>query len=91
MSSPLDGRIRSIARAEAAAAMQDATAVNTATPDSSGLQQQIEDLHNHLHRLDTDNKRLAARITELEKAAGQPDQEQPAMRRTRRKTGEADA
>jgi len=83
MSSPLDGRIRSIAREEAAA-----VAGHTAdgTSDFGGLQQQITDLHEHLHMAATTIARLEGRVDALEKAAAPTSQEQrPAARRTARK------
>lgn len=86
MSSPLDGRIRSIAREEAAAAVQGVGVLTTTALDTQNLQQQITDLHEHLHHAATTISRLEARIGVLEKAAGPTDQEQTVVRRTRRKT-----
>lgn len=86
MSSPLDGRIRKLAREEAAA-----LAGHTAdgAPGLDGLQQQITDLHEHLHMAATTIKRLEDRIDVLEKTAGQPDPQRSVGRRTARKdTGE---
>lgn len=86
MSSPLDGRIRALARAEAEQVVNGAGAPATTALDTQSLQQQITDLHEHLHMTATTINRLEARIDALEKQAGQVDQEQPLARRTRRKT-----
>lgn len=84
MSSPLDGRIRKLAREEAEEAVRGAGG-NPAAVDVQGLQQQITDLHEHLHHTATTISRLEARIDALEKANGQTDQEtRPAMRRARK-------
>jgi hypothetical protein len=73
MSSPLDGRIRKLAREEAANAL-----VTPATaPDSdrvAELQQQITDLHEHLHHAATTIKRLEDRVDLLEKAPSAGEQ-----------------
>lgn len=59
------------------------------TPDSGGaptraqLQQQITDLHEHLHQAATTISRLETRVEALEKA------ETPAARRTTRKRADA--
>lgn len=66
MSSPLDGRIRAIAREEAAALLDGST---DGTPGREDLQQQITDLHEHLHHAATTIKRLEDRLDALEKAA----------------------
>lgn len=88
MSSPLDGRIRAIAREEAATLLGGApvsTALTDGLTPTQDLQQQITDLHEHLHMAATTIKRLEDRIDVLE-AAGQPDRQQrPAARRTARK------
>lgn len=82
MSSPLDGRIRTIAREEAEAALNGQTSGGA----PSDLQQQITDLHEHLHHAATVIKRLEDRVDALEKAGGQINQEErPATRRTARK------
>lgn len=86
MSSPLDGRIRSIAREEAQQAVRSIGVLDTTALDTQGLQQQITDLHEHLHHAATTISRLEGRLDVLEKAAGQTDQEQLPVRRTRRKT-----
>lgn len=81
MSSPLDGRIRKLAREEAAAL----TGHTDNAPSLEQMQQQITDLHEHLHHAATTIARLDARLDVLEKAAGQTGQEKPAPRRTARK------
>lgn len=79
--SPLDGRIRALARAEAELVL----GAQTVDGAPSDLQQQITDLHEHLHHAATTIKRLEDRVALLEKAASQTDQEKPAPRRTARK------
>lgn len=78
MSSPLDGRIRAIAREEVAASL---SAPAGGAPGGEELQQQITDLHEHLHHAATTIKRLDDRLAVLEKAAGQTDQAQTTPRR----------
>jgi cell division septum initiation protein DivIVA len=91
MSSPLDGRIRKLAREEVTALLDSikspsAEMAGVGKPVQAGeLQQQITDLHEHLHHAATTIKRLEDRIDVLEKAAGHADQEQSPARRTRRK------
>lgn len=86
MSSALNGRIRMLAREEAASLAGHAT---DGAPSINQLQQQITDLHEHLHHAATAIKRLEDRVNVLEKAAAQPDPQRPAGRRTARKeTGE---
>jgi hypothetical protein len=70
VSSPLEGRIRVLAREETAS-----------------LQQQITDLHEHLHLAVTSAQRLENRIAALEEAAGLTE-EQTTARRGRRKTAD---
>jgi hypothetical protein len=70
MSSPLDGRIRKLAREEATQALLGVGQPNHAAPDTAGLQQQITDLHEHLHHAATAIDRLGKRIDALEAAAG---------------------
>lgn len=84
MSSPLDGRIRKLAREEVAAVAGHAA---DGAPGLDGLQQQITELHEHLHHAATTISRLEARVDVLEKAAGQTDQAQQRSvgRRTARK------
>lgn len=81
MSSAQDGKIRKLAREEAAALLGGQTTDGA----PSDLQQQITDLHEHLHHAATTIKRLEDRVAVLEKATGQTDQEKPATRRTARK------
>lgn len=89
MSSPLEGRIRALAREEAAEALRGAGAPTTIEPSVRGLQEQINDLHNHLHQATTVIGRLEARIDALEKAAGPEGQAtQSAARRTRKASAE---
>lgn len=81
----LDERIKSLARQEAAAAVADRSA------DVAGLQQQITDLHEHLHVATTAVRRLEGRLEVLEKTAAgssRPELEQsrPTARRTRSKS-----
>lgn len=89
MSSPLDGRIRKLAREEATALLGTSSGAPAAAgpaPTAEQLQQQITDLHEHLHHAATTINRLEDRIDALEKAAGQADpQPRPAGRRTARK------
>jgi hypothetical protein len=85
VSSPLDGRIRVLAREEAAEAIRGISSPNTAAPDTQGLQQQITDLHEHLHHATTLISRLEARIDALE-AAAKTEPAESISRRTRRKT-----
>lgn len=89
MSSPLDGRIRAIAREEAAALLGVPGGVQTvagSAPTPEQMQQQITDLHEHLHHAATTIARMEGRISALEKTAGQADQEdRPTARRTPRK------
>ncbi len=92
MTSPLDGRIRALAREEAAQAIQNASVPQTAAVDTQGIQQQITDLHEHTHHLATIIKKLEDRIDALEKTAQtpiEPTAEQVStQRRTRRKPGD---
>ena len=87
MSSPLDGRIRSLAREEAAALLNSPA---DSMPGREDLQQQITDLHEHLHHAATTIKRLEGRLDVLEKATGPTDQEKTTVRRSpaRKGTGE---
>jgi hypothetical protein len=87
MSSPLEGRIRALAREEATALLG-VGQPNESAHGTAELQQQITDLHEHLHVAATSISRLEQRIDALEKAPGQTDQEErPTARRTPRKTG----
>lgn len=85
MSSPLDSRMRNIAREEASALLGVPGGVQAAgdsAPTPEQLQEQITDLHEHLHLAATNITRLEERVAELEKAGKQTDQ---AARRTPRK------
>lgn len=87
MSSPLDGRIRAIAREEAGALLGvpgGVQAVTGSAPTAEQMQQQITDLHEHLHVAATNISRLEERLGALENAGKQADQ---ASRRVTRKTG----
>lgn len=77
MSSPLDGRIRSIARDEAQQAIQSVGVLDTTARDAQGLQRQITDLHEHLHHAATTISRLEKRIDALEAAAGMANVQAP--------------
>lgn len=82
MSSPLDGRIRSIAREEAAVLLGGAPADGgTGTDLVAALDLKVTELTVMVKRLD-------ARLDAVEKAAGQADQEtRSATRRTRGTSG----
>ena len=85
MNSPLDNRMRAIAREEANALLGVPGGVQAAAgsvPTPEQLQQQITDLHEHLHHAATAIAKLEQRVDSLEK-------EQPTARRTPRKTGGA--
>ena len=83
----IDERIRHLAREEAGRVLEGGCTPAGGAPDTAGLQQQITDLHEHLHMAATTISRLEQRIDALEKTAGQADQEeQPPARRTTRKT-----
>ena len=86
MSSPLDNRMRAIAHEVAGTLLGVPGGVQAAVgPEStaSQMQQQITDLHEHLHHAATTIGRLEARIGALEKADKSNEQ---AARRTARKT-----
>jgi hypothetical protein len=80
MSSPLDGRIRTLAREEAAALLQ-GTPVGADPADSdraATLEKEVADLRAIIQRLD-------ARLDAMEKTIRQTDYEaRPATRRTRK-------
>lgn len=78
MSSPLDGRIRKLAREEATTLLGVAT---PEAPDLKGLQEQITDLHEHLHHAATTIKRLEDRVDVLEKTPSASEQAKTASRR----------
>lgn len=87
MSSPLDSRMRAIAREEAGALLGvpgGVQAVAGSAPTAEQMQQQITDLHEHLHHAATAITKLEQRVDALEK-------EQPTARRTPRKTSGATA
>lgn len=67
MSSPLDSRIRHLAREEATALL--GVGQPSAASGTADLQQQITDLHEHLHQAATTIARLDKRIDALEAAA----------------------
>jgi ubiquinone biosynthesis protein UbiJ len=83
VSSPLDGRIRKLAREEALAVTapgSDPTLVNTT--HTAALEKEVAELRAVVQRLDT-------RLEALEKTAGQTEQEErPATRRTRKASSE---
>ena len=86
MSSPLDNRMRAIAHEVAGTLLGVPGGVQAAVgsePTASQMQQQIADLHEHLHHAATTISRLEARIGALEKADKSNEQ---AARRTARKT-----
>jgi uncharacterized membrane protein YccC len=85
VSSPLDQRMRAVAREEAQALLGVPSATGPA-PSAEQMQEQITDLHEHLHLAVTTIGRLEARLDALEKRSGQTDPEQAPARRTRRKT-----
>lgn len=80
MSSPLDGRIRAIAREEVSALLGGADA--TPSPAYEQMQQQITDLHEHLHVAATMIKRLEDRVDLLEKTPSASEQAKAAGRRS---------
>ena len=87
MSSPLDNRMRAIAREEAGALLGVPGGVQEtagSAPTVEQMQQQITDLHEHLHVAATNISRLEERIGALEQAGKQADQ---ASRRVTRKAG----
>lgn len=82
MSSPLDGRIRTLAREEAAALLQDAAPGGNATEDRvASLEQAVTSLHGTVLHLE-------ARLDALDQAAGPAghavQEGRPAARRTRK-------
>ena len=82
MSSPLDGRIRAIAREEATALLDGAPADGGTDTDL------VAALDLKVTELTVMVKRLEARLDAVEKAAGQADQEaRSATRRTRGTSG----
>ena len=82
MSSPLDGRIRAIAREEVSALLGDAAVPLAVAADAGPAQAET------ITELQAQVKRLSDRLDEVEKAAGQADQEaRSATRRTRGTSG----
>jgi hypothetical protein len=84
MSSPLDGRIRKLAREEVTsmfATPATATAADFNIDRVAELQQQITDLHEHLHHAATTIKRLEDRVDVLEKTPSASEQAKTASRR----------
>jgi outer membrane murein-binding lipoprotein Lpp len=83
---PIDDRIRHLIREEVAAPP------HTGGDGSAGLQQQITELHEHLHRAATTIARLEQRVNALEKDrdAGTQTAMRAATKRTasRKSTGE---
>ena len=82
MSSPLDGRIRKMAREEAAQALLDAGQPSDPAHGTAELQQQITDLHEHLHVATTMIKRLEDRVDLLEKTPSASEQAKAVSRRS---------
>lgn len=79
MTSPLDGRIRNIVRDELNGAG------GTEGGEDATLLQQINDLHDHLHRNATVLAKLEERVAELERTGVLQPQVETALRRTRTK------
>ena len=79
MSSPLDGRIRMLAREEAAVLLVDAPAASDNTDRVTALEAAVTGLHDTVLRLE-------ARLDALEKTPGQADQEARAATRRARGT-----
>jgi hypothetical protein len=84
----LDGRIRKLAREEATQALLDSIKSPSAEMAAAGgtvqavdVQQQITDLHEHLHQAATVIKRLEDRVDVLEKTASVSDQAKTVSRR----------
>lgn len=86
----LQDRIRHIAREEVQRVLGREPAADVA-PTRCQLQQQITDLHEHLHQAATTISRLETRIDALEKTAAGPAAAEPLPRRTRRKASESDS
>lgn len=79
MSSPLDGRIRAIAREEASALLGDSAPAPLAVAADAGPAQAET-----ITELQAQVKRLSDRLDEVERASG--DEQRPAARRTRKTT-----
>lgn len=84
----LQDRIQHAAREAVASALSGSEAVDSA-PTRAQLQQQITDLHEHLHHAATTIKRLEDRVEALEKAAAGDEPSEPLPRRTTRKRAES--
>lgn len=87
----IDLRIARIAREELKRVLGDPPNGDSgdAAPTRQQLQQQITDLHEHLHQAATTIHRLEARLDELEKTTATADKaEAPAPRRAPRKRAE---
>lgn len=85
--------MRAIAREEAGALLGVPGGVQAtgSEPAAAQLQEQITDLHEHLHHAATTISQLETRLGALEEAVGQTDQEaRPTARRaTRKASGQA--
>lgn len=85
----LQNRILNTVRAEVTHALAEGTA-DTAAPSRAELQQQITDLHEHLHHAATTIRRLEARVDALEQAAASGSSEAETLpRRTARKRADS--
>lgn len=87
--SALDGRIRALAREEAAALLGVPSSTKSdagSKPTATQLQEQIKDLHEHLHHAATTIKHMEERLDALEKTATAP-----APRRASRKTSSSES
>lgn len=94
MSSPLDGRMRAIAREEAATLLGGSPVSPgladglTASDWRAEMQQQITDLHEHLHHAATTIKHLEDRVDTLEKTATAPTQRRGSRKTSTGESGE---
>jgi len=80
--------MRAIARKEATALLgvPGGVQATASAPSAEQMQQQLTDLHEHLHVATTSIRRLEERVSALEKTPGQTT---PSARRTGRKTADA--
>lgn len=78
----LDARMERIAREEVARTLGEGPDPDKGAPTRTQLQQQITDLHEHLHQAATTISRLEARVDVLEKATAGGQGEAPLPRRT---------
>lgn len=90
MSSPLEGRIRNIVRDELASTGQPPVAGSV---EEGSLEQQVRDLHEHLHEAMTKISKLEYRLEFIEQGAQVLERvdvaaKESAPRRTRRKSAE---